>query len=222
MASAIVSGILNKNVEISDSSPAPTTNTTSSQLYRVRKSWGDVKSQLGAYKRLHNAKKECPNGYTVYDSNGNAVYSPSSSISNTNSQLYRVRKSWDDAKSQTGAYKSLDNAKAECAEGYTVYDSNGNAIYSNPIKNVTQSDNLYRVRKSWGDVKSQTGAYKSLDNAKAECGGGYTVYDSNGNAVYTKSSTTNPVSDQLYRVRKSWSDANSLLGAYNNLIYTKD
>ena len=221
MASAIVSGILNKNVEISDSSPAPTTNTTSAQLYRVRKSWGDVKSQLGAYKSLDNAKKECPNGYTVYDSNGNAVYSPSSSISNTNSQLYRVRKSWDDAKSQTGAYKSLDNAKAECAEGYTVYDSNGNAIYSNPIKNVTQSDNLYRVRKSWGDVKSQTGAYKSLDNAKAECGDGYTVYDSNGNAVYTKSSTTNPVSDQLYRVRKSWSDAKSQLGAYKNLDNAK-
>ena len=221
MASAIVSGILNKNVEISDSSPAPTTNTTSAQLYRVRKSWGDAKSQLGAYKSLDNAKKECPNGYTVYDSNGNAVYSPSSSISNTNSQLYRVRKSWDDAKSQTGAYKSLDNAKAECAEGYTVYDSNGNAVYSNPIKNVTQSDNLYRVRKSWGDVKSQTGAYKSLDNAKAECGGGYTVYDSNGNAVYTKSSTTNPVSDQLYRVRKSWSDAKSQLGAYKNLDNAK-
>ena len=221
MASAIVSGILNKNVEISDSSPAPTTNTTSAQLYRVRKSWGDAKSQLGAYKSLDNAKKECPNGYTVYDSNGNAVYSPNSSISNTNSQLYRVRKSWDDAKSQTGAYKSLDNAKAECAEGYTVYDSNGNAVYSNPIKNVTQSDNLYRVRKSWGDVKSQTGAYKSLDNAKAECGDGYTVYDSNGNAVYTKSSTTNPVSDQLYRVRKSWSDAKSQLGAYKNLDNAK-
>ena len=221
MASAIVSGILNKNVEISDSSPAPTTNTTSAQLYRVRKSWGDAKSQLGAYKSLDNAKKECPNGYTVYDSNGNAVYSPSSSISNTNSQLYRVRKSWDDAKSQTGAYKSLDNAKAECAEGYTVYDSNGNAVYSNPIKNVTQSDNLYRVRKSWGDVKSQTGAYKSLDNAKAECPNGYTVYDSNGNAVYTKSSTTNPVSDQLYRVRKSWSDAKSQLGAYKNLDNAK-
>ena len=221
MASAIVSGILNKNVEISDSSPAPTTNTTSAQLYRVRKSWGDAKSQLGAYKSLDNAKKECPNGYTVYDSNGNAVYSPSSSISNTNSQLYRVRKSWDDAKSQTGAYKSLDNAKAECAEGYTVYDSNGNAVYSNPIKNVTQSDNLYRVRKSWGDAKSQTGAYKSLDNAKAECGDGYTVYDSNGNAVYTKSSTTNPVSDQLYRVRKSWNDAKSQLGAYKNLDNAK-
>ena len=221
MASAIVSGILNKNVEISDSSPAPTTNTTSAQLYRVRKSWGDAKSQLGAYKSLDNAKKECPNGYTVYDSNGNAVYSPSSSISNTNSQLYRVRKSWGDAKSQLGAYKSLDNAKKECPNGYTVYDSNGNAVYS-PSSSISNTNSqLYRVRKSWNDVKSQTGAYKSLDNAKAECGDGYTVYDSNGNAVYTKSSTTNPVSDQLYRVRKSWSDAKSQLGAYKNLDNAK-
>ena len=44
--------------------------------YRVRKSWGDAKSQLGAYKVLANAKK-CVDknpGYTVYDPNGKAVY----------------------------------------------------------------------------------------------------------------------------------------------------
>jgi len=44
---------------------------------------------------------------------------------------YRVRKSWDDAKSQLGAYKVLANAK-KCADknpGYTVYDPNGNAVY---------------------------------------------------------------------------------------------
>ncbi len=44
--------------------------------YRVRKSWADAKSQLGAYKVLANAKK-CADknpGYTVYDPNGKAVY----------------------------------------------------------------------------------------------------------------------------------------------------
>ena len=184
MASAIVSGILNKNVEISDSSPAPTTNTTSAQLYRVRKSWGDAKSQLGAYKSLDNAKKECPNGYTVYDSNGNAVYSNPIKNVTQSDNLYRVRKSWGDVKSQTGAYKSLDNAKAECGDGYTVYDSNGNAVYTKSSTTNPVSDQLYRVRKSWSDAKSQLGAYKNLDNAKAECPNGYTVYDSNGNAVY--------------------------------------
>lgn len=46
-------------------------------------------------------------------------------------KYYRVRKSWDDSKSQIGAYKVLDNAKKNCPEGYTVYDWNGNEVYSN-------------------------------------------------------------------------------------------
>lgn len=44
---------------------------------------------------------------------------------------YRVRKSWEEAKSQLGAYKVLANAK-KCADknpGYTVYDPNGKAVY---------------------------------------------------------------------------------------------
>lgn len=53
--------------------------------------------------------------------------------------LYRVRKSWNDSKSQVGAYKSLDNAKAECNKhsGYSVYDEHGKALYSNKPKPVT-------------------------------------------------------------------------------------
>lgn len=61
-------------------------NTDTSSLYRVRKSWADAKSQKGAFRNLDNAKK-CANenkGYFVYDENGNAVYpvtsTPSKSI----------------------------------------------------------------------------------------------------------------------------------------------
>ena len=44
---------------------------------------------------------------------------------------------------------------------------------------------LYRVRKSWADVKSQKGAFKSLDNAKkcASSNPGYYVFDANGKVV---------------------------------------
>lgn len=49
--------------------------TPSKKLYRVRKSWTDEKSQLGAFSNFSNAKKACKAGYTVYDSNGKAVYS---------------------------------------------------------------------------------------------------------------------------------------------------
>ena len=53
-----------------ESAPAPT-----GEMYRVRKTWADAKSQIGAYTNLDNAKKACKEGYTVFDSKGNAVYS---------------------------------------------------------------------------------------------------------------------------------------------------
>lgn len=46
----------------------------SSSLYRIRKSWADVKSQIGAYVSLDNAKKACPSGYYVFDSDGKVIY----------------------------------------------------------------------------------------------------------------------------------------------------
>ena len=53
---------------------AKTTATTVDKYYRIRKSWPDSKSQIGAYKSLENAKKEWKQGYTIYDWNGKAVY----------------------------------------------------------------------------------------------------------------------------------------------------
>lgn len=51
------------------------TGSSEKELYRVRKSWADASSQLGAFENLSNAKKACKAGYTVYDSDGKAVYS---------------------------------------------------------------------------------------------------------------------------------------------------
>ena len=58
------------NAGSASTTPIPATK----QLYRVRKSWADAKSQLGAYSSLENAKKACKTGYSVFDANGNAVY----------------------------------------------------------------------------------------------------------------------------------------------------
>lgn len=46
-------------------------------LYRVRKTWTDSKSQVGAYSVLDNAKKNCPAGYSVYDEAGKVIYTNS-------------------------------------------------------------------------------------------------------------------------------------------------
>ena len=44
------------------------------KLYRVRKTWTDAESQIGAYTVLENAKKACLPGYSVYDEDGKQVY----------------------------------------------------------------------------------------------------------------------------------------------------
>ena len=54
-------------------SSAPST-PSAKQLYRVRKSWSDAKSQIGAYSSLENAKKACKAGYSVFNNSGKAVY----------------------------------------------------------------------------------------------------------------------------------------------------
>lgn len=48
---------------------------TTKHLYRIRKSWTDSKSQIGAYSSLDNAKKACKAGFIVFDEKGKAVYS---------------------------------------------------------------------------------------------------------------------------------------------------
>ena len=58
-----------------NSGSTPATPTPAKQLYRVRKTWADAKSQIGAYSSLENAKKACKTGYSVFDANGNVVFS---------------------------------------------------------------------------------------------------------------------------------------------------
>ena len=51
--------------------PAP---TPAKDVYRVRRSWADAESQIGAFEVLENAKDACKAGYHVYDSKGSEVY----------------------------------------------------------------------------------------------------------------------------------------------------
>lgn len=59
------------NKKLSGTTPEP-----KAVLYRVRKTWKDAKSQIGAFNSLENAKKACKQGYHVFDENGKVVYSP--------------------------------------------------------------------------------------------------------------------------------------------------
>lgn len=73
---------------IDSDSDGATPDTTPDDYYRVRKTWEDEKSQLGAYSLLSNAKKNCPVGYSVFDSTGKAVYTPETTVSGTQTSKF--------------------------------------------------------------------------------------------------------------------------------------
>ena len=79
--------------------------------------------------------KICPNPYVynamahTWDEFKQLISGAASAGGSQTDRLYRVRKSWKDAKSQIGAFSSLDNAKKDCMDGYTVYDWDGRAVY---------------------------------------------------------------------------------------------
>ena len=66
---------------------------------------------------------------------------------------------------------------------------------------------LYRVRKTWEDKDSQIGAYTNLENAKAACPVGYSVYNPDGVAVYTKSESEEEIEMSRDEVQKMIEDA---------------
>lgn len=93
-------------------------------LYRVRKTWSNSASQVGAYTNLNNAKKACDKAgksYSVFDSNGNKVYP----IATT--QPYRVKVMVDALNIRAGAgtqYK-INGCIRDCGVYTIVETKNG-------------------------------------------------------------------------------------------------
>lgn len=75
--------------------------------------------------------------------------------SSSNKTLYRVRKTWKDAKSQKGAFYDLSNAK-KCADknkGYSVFDESGKTVYTSKSSNTKSVETLARevIQGKWGN-----------------------------------------------------------------------
>lgn len=87
------------------------------------------------------ANKSCPGTY-LYERHADIAAKVNAKLGagTTTTEMYRVRKSWDDAKSQIGAYKILANAKKACKSGYNVYNSSGKVVYSNSSTPKTPKD----------------------------------------------------------------------------------
>lgn len=107
--------------------------STSNNLYRVRKSWGDGKSQKGAFKNLNSAinlaKK---NKYKVYDNNGKQVY-PAVKKANTSSSTspkFIKYERWTGVTQDVCNVRSAPNTNAPVVATYGVGQSiNYDSVY---------------------------------------------------------------------------------------------
>ena len=107
------------------------------------------------------ANKSCP-GDWLYARLGDlaakvtAALGTGASADKAASQLYRVRKTWADSKSQKGAFSVLANAKkcADSNKGYSVFDGNGKKVYPADAPDTKKSVDAIAhevIRGDWGN-----------------------------------------------------------------------
>lgn len=125
-----------------------TTTPTGKTLYRVRKSWSDAKSQIGAFSVLANAKSLVDKNpsYKVFDESGKVVYEKGST--STAFKPYTVRVTATDLYIRKGAG--------------TNYNANG---FIRPGVYTIVAESSGQGATKWGKLKSGAG-WISLDYAK--------------------------------------------------------
>ena len=92
--------------------------------------WSDFKKKVQGYMNAGSATTSTPSAPAA-------------------KQLYRERKSWSDAKSQIGAFSSLENAKKACKLGYAVFDSSGKQVY--PVKKSVDEVAREVIQGKWSN-----------------------------------------------------------------------
>ena len=94
---------------------------------------------------------------------------------------YRVRKSWEDAQSQKGAFHDLALAKA-CADsnpGYSVFDESGNAVYTSVSDSTPEpvTSFPYKVRVRIDDLNIRRGPGTNYSSRGYTGAGIFTIVD---------------------------------------------
>lgn len=87
----------------------------------------------------------------------NTLNKPTSPV---NSEIYRIRKTWADEKSQIGAFKDLENAKKSCKEGYSVFDSKGNKVYTVDVPKITPKPTTTVSNKKYLNLKPHVKSWR--------------------------------------------------------------
>jgi len=111
--------------------------TGAGEMYRIRKTWADTTSQIGAFRDLDNAKDYADNhaGYEVYNSKGVQVYPVVSSIvyKSVTASVLNVRSGRGTNHSVVGQLKNGEKVKIDksFADGWTsIYFGNHGGFVS--------------------------------------------------------------------------------------------
>lgn len=181
----------------STSSSSTSSSTSTSELYRIRKTWADSSSQIGAYSSLENAEKACKTGYSVFDSKGNIVYTPSTSTTTSVAQTINVY------------YRIYTDGRwLPEVTNYNDTDGNGYAGIENKtvrgiaIK-VDKGQLKYRVHVKGGGWLGWISDY-DIDNWKTGCAGNKTIdidaiqIDFSGVSGYTARYRVSTISTKSY------------------------
>ena len=98
------------------------------------------KGSIDELNKMRNSHKMCPIYILPHWDNFKQLIKSKQKtpIPNPTSTLYRIRKTWEDAKSQIAAFADLNNAKAACKPGYKVFDNSGVEVYPVAQNTTTQ------------------------------------------------------------------------------------
>ena len=120
--------------------------------------------------------------------------------------------------------KSMATVRADVAK---LMNTTSSSTPSNTPNSSTTKVQLYRIRKTWADSKTQMGAYSSLDNAKKACdklGGDYKVFDAEGKVIYTPAKPFKPyvvrVNVEKLNVRAQPNNTSKVKMVFNIGAYT--
>ena len=100
-------------------------------------------------------------------------------------EWYRVRLSWENEKTQLGAYEILENAKANCPAGYSVFDSKGKVVFKREAKGtqatslngLSEAEKIRIVAPLYQEVARETGMLASVGLAQFALESGYGTTD---------------------------------------------
>lgn len=113
------------------------------------------------------------------------VKSTTTTNESTTEEMYRVRITWEDSKTQKGAFKNLESAKvladANAEAGYKVFNSAGKVVYTPTVKKpetpTVKEGKPYVVVTTINKYKNASDAAKKTNSAGTYEPGTYYIYD---------------------------------------------